>query len=145
MATPASKILELFLKTINSYRYMQTMFTCIAVEDFSDECVDTGIMQGYLSFLGTEHLARTRPDALEMLVSKNRTVLGTNSITLDDLVDPVLFPEFIEAGLKIFQSQVKFRSNTYWCQENVDGVCLRFGVLAAMGDFQFAGVTLSTD
>lgn len=145
MATTASKILELFLKSFNTNEHMQTMFTCIAVEDYSYECVDAGIMQGYLAFLGTEYLERTRPDLLEMLTIKNLTVMGTKSITLDDLVDPVSIPEFMEAGLKIFQSQVKFRSNLYWSQENVDGVCLRFGILAAMGEFEFAGVTFHTE
>lgn len=138
MTVKASRVLELFLKSINSHERKQTMFTCLAVEVFSEDCVDTGIMQGYLSFLGTEHLAQTNPAALNALVDNHRNT----SITLDDLVSPVLVPKFMEIGLKIFQTQVKFRSASYWKPENVGGVCLRFGVLSEMGDFEFSGFTL---
>lgn len=131
MGTKASRVLELFIESLNSDPELQTAYTCVALEEyFPDKEIDYAIMSGYVDYLGYEFLAKNQPN--EVRVTSRGYALNGGNIVLGSLIPNEKQPFYKKLGEKIFNEKVRFKDAGYWNERTREAVSLRFGVLQIM-------------
>lgn len=132
MAVKASRVLELFIESLNMAPENQTCFTCIALEAFFPRnFIDAAILEGYVNYLGFDNLLLHHPYAVVQRHGEYN--LYGEKIVLTHMIPEYARTLFREIGKKIFDEKVKYQTASYWqSKDNRNDVYLRFGVLQMM-------------